>query len=99
MTAIKVFNCLVFLATVTSAVKIQCRYSIINWADDIEDFYTCTATAISEEDPTTVTALSGNHMEERNDADVKAFAIADERILTSIPNGVENFFADLKAFG
>lgn len=98
MRAIELFSCFAFLAALSSGVEFQCRFEDIYWGPAIGSTYTCAATVTNVEDPTNVTNIVGNHLEGRNNSDVNGFYIEFEEILTTIPNGIENFFADLEVF-
>lgn len=97
MKAIGLFIVLVALAAVTSAVEIHCEYRIRNWTDDIGDLYSCDVIETSVEDLSTVTDISGTHLEGRNNSDVKGFWFQGHEIFATIPTGVENFFGNLEA--
>lgn len=90
---------MVLLATITSGVRIQCRYQIFDEEEDV--YYTCEVTVISMENPTTVTDIIGIHMEGKHNEDVKilwAFDFIGHENLTTIPNGIGNFFTNLESF-
>lgn len=77
-------------------VEIECEYEMMYW--HIGYFYTCTATVFSVNIPTAVTAINGTHMEGKFHADVKGFWISGSKTLTKIPNGIGDFFPNLKVF-
>lgn len=60
--------------------------------------YLCEVTIINVENSTTVTEVSGTHLEGKNNEDVKAFVIRNQTTITKIPEGIEKFFADLELF-
>lgn len=98
MKAIAVFSTLAFLATFTSGVEIECIFIDFEWFD-YTPLYTCRGIVISMENPTLVTKMSGNHEAGREDSDVKGFRIIGDQInLTTISNGIGNFFASLQVF-
>lgn len=96
MKAIRLFSTLLVLATFTSSAEVRCSYETVNFY--IGSFYTCRATAISVENASTVTDISGTHMEGRTKADVKGFSMAGNEILAAIPDGIEKFFENLQNF-
>lgn len=98
MKSIGFLCCLAFLATFTSGVEIQCNFDIMDWERGFRDMYLCSTTIISVENPTTVTEISGTHLEGRNNEDVKSFNVFNHKILTKIPKGIENFFPNLEVF-
>lgn len=98
MKVIQLLGTLSFLATFSTAVEIDCLYRTKNW-NGFGYYYTCYATVISVKNPTTVTNIIGyHHLKGRNNTDVKGFEVKNQEILARIPNGVENFFANLQAF-
>lgn len=90
MKTIELLSSLAFLASLASSMEIECEYWIMNWIGDIGDLYACDVIAITVENPTTVTDISGNHLPGRNNSDVKGFWYqGQETILTvtTIPVG------------
>lgn len=89
---------LLFLATTEFAhgVEIECTYVDGDW-NAFGYFYTCSGTIVSVENPSTVTRIGGHHTGGRNNEDVKGFAIAGDRTLISIPQGIAEFFPNLEA--
>lgn len=96
MKMIELLGCLALLAAFTSAVKIECRYTMLNWEVPT---YSCAAMLLSTEDPSSVTDVIGTHMQGRENEDVKAFwATGGHEHLTQIPKDIENFFGNLEYF-
>lgn len=84
------------LAAFTSGVKIQCGYRSQQTMAGDGEYYVCDATAISVENPTKVTDVSGTQIEGKTNADVKGFYMASQTILTEVPKGIEKFFPNLQ---
>lgn len=97
MKAIEIFCCLAALATFTSGVEIECNYRVLSWGGNAGELYACDAIVINVEDPTTVTDISGAHMAGINNEDVNGFYIIEDRIISAIPQGIENFFENLES--
>lgn len=89
---------LLFIATAefAKAVEIECQYVDGDW-NDLGSLYTCSGTIVSVGNPSTVTIISGHHNGGRNNEDVKGFAIAGDRTLITIPQGIAEFFSNLEA--
>lgn len=94
MRAIELFSSLAFLAALTSGVKIQCDYFLLDFAY----YYTCEETIISIDNPATATEISGNHLEGKGNVDVKVFLIGNRQILEAIPNGIGKFLPNVEIF-
>lgn len=97
MKTIRLFGCLAFFATLTSGVEFQCKYEIAN-LNGLGSSYICHATIISVERPSITTNISGTHEAGKVNADVNNFWVENHRILTKIPNGIEQSFANLQVF-
>lgn len=91
MKTIKLFCCFAVLATITSGLKIRCKYF-----DELH--YVCFAEVISADNPTKVTEVSGTHLSGKSNADVTRFSIWAHRPLKTIPKGLGNFFPNLELF-
>lgn len=100
MKASGLFGGLAFLAVLafTSGVKIECLYGpyISDW-DDIGSWYSCFATVVSTDNPTTVTSISGSHTAGRGNLDVKQITVHSEYMLHAIPAGIEAYFPNLES--
>lgn len=97
MKTIELICCFIFLATLTSGVKIECDYKMSNF-DAIGNLYVCYASIMCAENRATVIEVRGNHSGEKNNTDVKGFWMSVHNSLTTIPDGLEIFFANLEIF-
>lgn len=98
MEVIELLCCLAVLATFTSGVRIRCEYQMGDW-NVLGRLYTCRGSVISDENPTIVTDVIGTHLAGDENSDVKGFWVLDgHESLTTIPKGLENFFANLQGF-
>ena len=59
--------------------------------------YTCLTSELTNINEETLTAVYGNHMSGKSNADVEYLNIRNVSILTFFPNGIENFFPNLTA--
>lgn len=96
MKVIEVFCCMALYATLASGVEIDCWYRMTNWIPG--GIYICGATITNVEDPTTVRNINGTHLAGRSNEDVRGFSVFLHDILTTIPTGIEKFFANLELF-
>lgn len=81
-----------------SGIEIQCTYEVKAWTVESIHLYTCRGTIISTENPRVITSVSGVHLRGREDSDVKGILIHENRILSTVPRSLENFFANIEAF-
>lgn len=90
---------LAVLATLTTGVKIECNYQMAYWSSSLGDFYQCDVQNVYNldvENPETVTAIIGTHVEGKSNTDVRGFYIWRNEMSTQIIKNIENFFPNLE---
>lgn len=91
MKVIESFCYFAFHAVLTSGVIIECEYDTVSMVFRSRYFYRCEGSIVTVENPTTVINVSGIHLEGKNNTDVRNLNVKNNKILTKIPQGVENF--------
>lgn len=79
----------------SDCIILDCEYSVVAWAIATE--YTCTARVIFVGDAREVSDVTENHMEGRNNSDVKGLLIYNQNI-TFTPRNIHLFFPNVVAF-
>lgn len=84
------------MLTISSGLIIDCDYSIVtNW--NIPTIYTCTARVIFVGDSQNVSDVSFNHMDGKDNSDVKGI-IFKNQVLNFAPANIESFFPNLESY-
>lgn len=70
---------------------LQCTYIVFS------ELYTCFAVFIASDSETSVTAVQGLHLDERNNNDVVSLAAIQTRNIDLMPNNIGSFFPNIEA--
>lgn len=79
------------IASGSNALILNCTFSAVQWTF-VGSVYTCTGTILFQGDPRNVTIVNGNHLADRENADIEAIALSNQNLQNGIPMHLENFF-------
>lgn len=85
----------ILLIASTAGVRITCNFEDDNWGFG-RIIYTCKGSDITRENPAVITSITGQHLPGRTNSHVTGFLIHLNNFLTTVPDGVENFFPNLE---